>query len=243
MPKLKYSFLVLLLFISQKGAALDADTLTSRFITQKDPAIAEVSDIPLRASWWSRPYEYAWASLFVEIDHVVLDAACGISHPFKWHLGKICKETWASDIDHRIAKSDLILKETNDDLGKEAYETLIKNKHLLKTVHLSHSSICNFPEEMPLFDRIFCISSLEHMSIENQKRALYEFALHLTPKGLIVLTVDYPVVTPDALLKIAKESGLIPAGPVKRSLQDANILKCGSLRIFRCVLKHDSNKT
>lgn len=61
---------------------------TSRFITFDDPQLKKVI-LELPEIWWSRMYEYAWASSFVNDDHVVLDAACGICHPFKFHLCNI----------------------------------------------------------------------------------------------------------------------------------------------------------
>ena len=59
--------------------------LISRFFTFDDPKLNKVI-LKLPESWWSRPYEYAWAKSFVEQDHVVLDAACGVCHPFKFYL-------------------------------------------------------------------------------------------------------------------------------------------------------------
>lgn len=242
MKKTLYCLAVVCMLFSQKGIALDETVMTSRFITHKDPTVFRVADMPLPNHWWSRPYEYAWAALFVKANQTVLDAACGISHPFKWLLGQICLKTWATDIDHRIGKSDLILKETLDDLGKEAHAALLKNKSLLNLVNLSHSSICNFPKEMPQFDRIFCISSLEHMKKEDQKKAILEFADHLKPDGLVVLTVDYPVITPESLIEMAQDVGLVPAGPVEKGQPKPDTITNWGLRIYRCVLKHATSK-
>jgi SAM-dependent methyltransferase len=212
-------------------------SLESRFLLSTDYTIFTVAGIPLRSSWWSRPYEYAWALQFMGNNAVVLDAACGISHPFKWLLGKQCKEAWACDWDIRIAHKDQILQETMDDLGLTAYEVLAFNPDLHKKVHLVHSSITNLPENMPLFDRIFCISTLEYMSKEERKKALKEFCIKLAPKGLIIITVDYPTVTPEELLQAAREAGLTPAGEVKLGKPPKNAIHDQGLYIYCCVLK------
>jgi len=64
----------------------DAPT-TSRFILADDPHCDTIAGIPIPQNWWSRHQEYKWAAQFAGPEYVVLDAACGISHPFKWYLG------------------------------------------------------------------------------------------------------------------------------------------------------------
>lgn len=212
--------------------------LVSRFIRKSDLKLASVWDIPLRASWWSRPHEYAWAMQFVGPDLVVLDAACGISHPFKWYLAENCKETWACDTDPRLTSKADIMLETYNDLGKEAYVALTSKEYIFDKITLVKESIYSLPQSMPLFDRIFCISTLEHLKPEERIRTLKSFAKVLSPEGLIVLTVDYPEVTPEELSLNAEKAGLVPIGIAEIGPPTADTLTNGVYSIYRCVYKH-----
>ncbi len=214
------------------------EEINSRFILTSDLKINSLVDIPLRSTWWSRGHEYAWAAQFADADLIVLDAACGISHPFKWYLGEVSLETWACDTDPRISKMSSIIKETYDDLGKIAYTTLINNPILYNQVKLINASICSMPINMPRFDRIFCISTFEHLSHNDQIKAIAEFSRLLTPDGLIILTVDYPEVAPEVLLEIANSVDLVPAGEVLLERPSNDVLTNGYLSIYRCVLRH-----
>lgn len=214
------------------------ENLTSRFILKTDDKVESVMDIPLRESWWSRPSEYAWAAKFAKEDAIVLDAACGVSHPFKWYLGENCKETWACDLDPRINKKETIIQETYDDLGGIAYEVLASNPQLIDQVRIINASITSLPESLPQFDRIFCISTLEHLTKAECKKALAEFERFLHPHGLVILTVDYPEITPSELIAMADSAGLVPAGNISNDIQADKQLTTGLLSIYRCVLKH-----
>lgn len=225
---------------SAQSAQMEAD-MTSRFILESDISTDCVADVPLHTAWWSRPHEYAWAAQFAGPDLVVLDAACGISHPFKWLLGQTCKETWACDGDWRISSLDHILANIYEDLGSEAHEIVLAKKSW-ENVNLVFASICKLPEFMPKFDRIFCISTLEHLCDKDRADALSEFSKALAPGGLIILTVDYPEVTPRSLLAAAAAARLVSAGPVELALPPTGALHNPSWHIYRCVLKHRDTK-
>ncbi len=224
------------------GALVDhqnkyGDELTSRFILTSDIKTDNLSNIPLRASWWSRPQEYAWAAQFADENALALDAACGISHPFKWHLGETCAQVFALDSDPRIDNVESIVQETYNDLGETAYSVLLSTPSLYGNVTRVRGSICNLPENLPMFDRIFCISTLEHLCDKDRNDAMHAFAKHLSKDGLLVLTVDYPEVTPQTLIEVADSVGLVPAGKVQldRTSQD---LTNGYLSIYRIVFAH-----
>jgi len=219
----------------------------SRFVIDSDESWDHVANTDLPKSWWSRPFEYAWAAQFAGKDLVVLDAACGVSHPFKWMLNEKCKETWACDTDPRIKDLSTIIAETRKDLGEAAYQNLVKEPRTFEAVRLVCASICKLPNYMPKFDRIFCISTLEHMTKQDRHEALMEFSRKLAPGGLIVLTVDYPVVTPQELLQSAEDAGLEPAFGVESQIPDTALtygpdgfMTNQELKIFRCVLKQKS---
>lgn len=213
------------------------EILDSRFILNSDYTLERLADIPLRAEWWSRFHEYFWASQFTDLDAVVLDAACGVSHPFKWYLGQTCKETWALDADPRFGSIETILQETYDDLGDEAYDVLATHPELYESVNLVKGSICQLPENFSQFDRIFCISTIEHLSEKDRQDAMSEFARALAPDGLLVITVDYPEVKPQVLIDLAKSVGLVPAGNVFLDIPKDHLTN-GQLSIFRCVFVH-----
>ncbi|MDP1879792.1 MAG: class I SAM-dependent methyltransferase, partial [Parachlamydiaceae bacterium] len=206
-----------------------------------DKKVSHLIDIPLRNTWWSRPQEYGWAAQFAGPDYVVLDAGCGISHPLKWYLGKTCKETWACDTDVRVIEKDSIIRETFDDLGEQAYKVVANDQSLWDDVTRIQSPVNTLDEKMPLFDRIFCISMFEDLSEPTREATLQAFSKHLKPDGLIVLTCDFPSVSLPHLFLSAKKAGLVPAGPVDVNIPK-NALESGPLKIFRCVLKHDTKK-
>jgi SAM-dependent methyltransferase len=212
--------------------------LISRFIRNYDLKLNSVWDIPLRASWWSRPHEYAWAMQFADPNLVVLDAACGISHPFKWYLADHCKETWACDTDRRLTSREAIIRETYDDLGEDAYLILTEKDYIFDKITLVEASIFNLPESMPLFDRIFCISTLEHLLPKERIRTFENFARVLSPEGWLILTVDYPEVTPEELSIAAEKAGLIPVSAAEIGRPTSDVLNNGSYSIYRCVYKH-----
>ncbi len=215
------------------------DLMTSRFVLKSDERVNELTNmsLPVTRWWWSRPYEYAWAMEFAGKDLVVLDAACGLPHPLKWHLGSTCNEVWACDIDPTITDSVKLLQVVRQELGEATYQTL-KEKGENPRLHFVHASICDLPNTMPQFDRIFCISTFEHMSRNDQKKALAEFARKLKPDGLLIMTIDYPVVTSESLLSMAKDAGLIPAGDCVMGLPPRGALAGEGFHIYRCVLKN-----
>lgn len=217
----------------------DSENLSiSRFIRNSDLQVDSVWNIPLRASWWSRAYEYAWIMQFAGPDFVVLDAACGVSHPLKWYLADNCKETWACDTDPRITNREDIINETYDDLGEEAYLTLTNNDYIFDKITLLQASIFDLPDSMPMFDRIFCVSTLEHLFPDERARTLQNFASVLAPNGWLILTVDYPEVTPEELSIAAQNAGLVPVSAEEIGTPPAGTLNNTYYSIYRCVYKH-----
>jgi len=154
--------------------------------------VDKVAGVPLPATWWSRPYEYAWAMSFCDPDAVALDAGCGVPHPFKVHLASACREAHACDTDPDAA---LVAA-------------------LIPSLRFTLASVVDLPYRDGMFDRVFCVSTLEHLGPDGQAAAMREFARVLRPGGFVVLTVDAPTVAPGALLDLAVEAGLRPAGDV-----------------------------
>ncbi len=217
-------------------AVLGATLATSRFFTLDDPRTEYVAGVRLPQRWWSRFHEYAWASQFAGPGLTALDAGCGVSHPFKWALALAGCDVLAVDVDPRIGDTEALLDETAADLGEPAAERV---RQLLRTpLHYrarreALDFTCGLPVPPRHFDRIFCISVLEHMEPADRAKALAEFARLLAPGGLVVLTVDVPPMRPLEMIAAAADAGLIPAGPVETSFTGPG----GCLGIYRLLLK------
>lgn len=214
-----------------------SDYRDSQFILESDPKIDSLVGIPLKGSWWSRGQEYAWASQFAGEDFTVLDAACGITSPFKWYLGETCKEAWACDIHFHLASRSIIVQRTINELGETARRIIANTPRLIDQVRLFRASITQLPDDLPLFDRIFCISALFQLTPADQSNALSKFARLLAPDGLVVITINHPTTSLEDLIAAAESVGLTPAGEVDINLPD-DALRNGDFTIFRLVLKH-----
>ena len=202
---------------------------TSRFILQSDPRIEDlVFAIP--PDWWSRHYEYAWASQFARSQDTVLDAACGIFHPFKFFLTDKCLEVHACDQDEKILSPSLILQEIITHLGQEAAQKL--SPYYFHTIRFAKADIANLPYPDGKFDKIFCISVLEHLEPKIIHAALSEFRRTLKDNGLLILTVDYPAIQPEALRDMAAKSELSFANTADLTLPENAIFSDSFLDVY-----------
>ncbi|MEO2210098.1 class I SAM-dependent methyltransferase [Paenibacillus amylolyticus] len=170
--------------------------MESRYIRQSDPK-TDTLVFPLHPAWWSRPYEYEWARRFARPDDVVLDAACGISHPFKFWLAEHCREVHACDWDERILSEEAIRLDIVSDFGEQAAQDLPEST--LVRLHRAKANLAQLPYESGKFDRVFCISVLEHLDTGTMLRAFREFARVLKPNGQLIATFDVPEMRPDLL--------------------------------------------
>ena len=188
-----------------------SDKYYSRFIKRSDLQTYNMI-LKLRSSWWSRPYEYAWAASFVEPGTTVLDAACGISHPLKFYLADHCANVYACDIDERIIHPNSILQEIADDLGQEAAHSI--HPGYFDQIHFDQTDLAQLPYSTGTFDTIFCISVLEHLELPTLQAALREFNRTLKTDGQIILTFDYPQIDLTLLGTIIQQEGLSFYGSV-----------------------------
>ncbi|MGG4400287.1 class I SAM-dependent methyltransferase [Paenibacillus amylolyticus] len=179
--------------------------MESRYIRQSDPK-TDTLVFPLHPAWWSRPYEYEWARRFARPDDVVLDAACGISHPFKFWLAEHCREVHACDWDERILSEEAIRLDIVSDFGEQAAQDLPEST--LVRLHRAKANLAQLPYESGKFDRVFCISVLEHLDTGTMLRAFREFARVLKPNGQLIATFDVPEMRPDLLETIMAVTGL-----------------------------------
>ncbi|PWW00734.1 methyltransferase family protein [Paenibacillus cellulosilyticus] len=216
--------------------------MEARFFVASDKR-EETFVVPLPRTWWSRPYEYAWCSQFAGEKEVVLDAACGISHPFKFYLGsRNLREVHACDWDQRILSREEIHADIIRDFGERAGNQLIQQIDWSK-LNLSQASITSLPYADNYFDTIFCISVLEHLSERDQISALKQFQRSLNPGGRLVLTFDYPTVNLEQLYEHAHLAGFrFPSSVhVKLPLNAIQSEMWGTLYCYRLLLHNRSD--
>lgn len=191
--------------IPLKGVlAMPTHPYVSRFFVNSDARREKlIYDLP--ESWWSRPYEYEWCTNFISPHDVVLDAACGISHPLKFYLAGFSDEVYACDLDARILSREAILQNIAGDIGAEAARQVEARR--TTNLHLAQADLTKLPYDDESFDTIFCISVLEHLSLEDSVRAVQEFHRTLNGEGLLVLTFDYPTVNLPLMNDVLLQSG------------------------------------
>ncbi len=206
----------------------------SRFFRVTDRHTSHfVFDLP--PNWWSRPHEYAWASQHAHPGHIVLDAACGIGHPFKFFLGEKCRKVHACDIDERILSAGEMRKEIAREYGLDPLK--VQESCLAGPVY-HRMSITDLAFEDKTFDTIFCLSVLEHLSRVDLELAMKEFRRTLADDGTIVLTFDYPRIRLDEFEGIATAAGLQYVGSHDRTLASDSLFSPEfNLYCYRAVLK------
>ena len=210
------------------------DRYVSRYVRKTDLSKKCVFfDMPM--AWWSRPYEYAWALGFAEPGMRVLDAACGVSHPFKFALADIGCEVDACDTDPRVVSDTEIVTHIADDVGLVAAN---EAQNILGKVRRKVADIEHLPYPDSCFDRVFCISVLEHMEVSVITSCLSEFWRVLKPDGRLLLTFDVPTIQPEAIAEMVRTAQFTFAGtfdpnmPTDRLYTDAY----GGLQCFRMAL-------
>jgi len=211
------------------------DPTVSRFVREGDAHLDHFV-FPMPPTWWSRGHEYAWAEQFAGPEHVVLDAACGIGHPLKFALAQRCRATFACDLDPRIDDPEAIVADIQPEVGAEPAQAFARAS--LQRLERTRCSITATPYGDAAFDRVFCISVLEHLPADDRKATLREFARIVRPNGLVVLTMDHPLVDLDEFVQAVAAAGLRFVGDVRRHVPlDALWSRGQRLRCFRALLQ------
>lgn len=162
----------------------------NKFFNLKDDSIDILDEFIIPEAWWSRFYEYKFASEFLDKEKIVADAGCGVEHPFKWYAAKRSKKLYCIDQDDRVGELKLD-------------ENMVFINENLITFSL--------PE---LVDTIFCISVLEHIQKPAIPCVLDNFKNSLKPGGKVILTCDYPTIGPDMVQYYAESVGLKVVGNI-----------------------------
>ncbi|MFP7495021.1 class I SAM-dependent methyltransferase [Terribacillus saccharophilus] len=209
---------------------------TSRFFKREDQAVQDFV-LKLPDAWWSRSYEYEWAASFVKADDVVLDAASGISHPFKFHLAASAKTVYACDIDGRITNDKAIMEDVVREFSQSEAARLPED--ILQTIHRAEANLTSLPYEDAFFDKIFCISVMEHLDVSVQKRAWEQFSRTLKPDGYVIMTFDYPTVDIGILETLAELADFEYAGPVESEIPADALFddRWGRLYCYRAIFR------
>jgi ubiquinone/menaquinone biosynthesis C-methylase UbiE len=214
---------------------LDIDKKSSRFIVNTDERKSECL-LKIPRDWWSRFYEYAWASNFIEENDVCLDAACGVPHPFKFYLASKCNDVYACDIDNDILDKNKLLLRVSEYFDEEDVK---KAGQYIDKIRFSCSNLINLPYEENKFDKIYCISSLEHIPIDDIRNVINELFRVLKKDGLIILTVDYPTINIDFLVNCLSTTGFKFVSSFTSEICNNAIYSplLGGLYCFRLLLK------
>lgn len=200
------------------------DTI-SRFIRRDDPHAQHcVYDMP--DGWWSRPYEYTFALQYANSLDVVLDAACGIPHPLKFALCDRGCDVYACDTDTRLGDYSAMQADVGVDISR-----------YIGAIQYRIASLVSLPYADTMFDTVFCVSVLEHLSQDDQRKTLAEFARVLKCGGRLVLTMDYPTVNVHTFSQQVVEYGFSFIGDLDTEYPDDALRNdAWGLSCFRMVL-------
>lgn len=186
--------------------------MSNKFFKTYDPRLDTLDNFVLPSEWWSRPYEYHFAAQFLNDDDVILDAGCGIKHPFKDYAAARVKKCIAIDNDKNI----------------EIHRILQKNLEL-KCMNMTELAN-NFNKDY--FDKVFCISVLEHIQNNNDRIEIFKnFKKVLKPYGKIIITIDYPLMDINDLIKVVDESELKFEGKMEYSL-NGDVIKSNLYNLY-----------
>ena len=125
---------------------------------------------------WSRQYEYIWAinSANLQKNHDCLDAGGAGFSSLKYAVAKRCNSVTVVDLDQDSLNM-------NEHYG---------HKMKIDNIEYFCEDISNFKLEKR-FDRIFCISVLEHIeSLEEKRKCVRNMIDHLKPHGEMFLSFD-----------------------------------------------------
>jgi len=142
--------------------------------------------------YWSRQWEYPWAIESAELvkpdgfviegieDMKVLDVGCGHA-PFLIYLGQMGCQAYGSDPGGREGIEDKID-------GLWGIFNPCFGWPWVKELRQEGMEKVSWPDDY--FDRVFCISVIEHLPIEKVRAGVRHMKRVLKPQGLLVVSVD-----------------------------------------------------
>lgn len=206
----------------------------SRYFTNLDE-YSESVFLKIPTDWWSRIYEYHWASKFANPQDICLDAACGIPHPFKFYLASICKEVHAVDSDLCIEDNDKIIGGVNGYFRKSDVE---KAKSQIDKIKFKQNNITKLDYCDNYFDKIYFISTIHQLKDEEVLGGLKELKRVLKENGLLIITFDVPSIDIDKLICKVYEVGFKIKGDLNLNRPETAIYSnlLSGLYCYRMVL-------
>lgn len=177
-----------------------------------DKRVMALGEFKIPTEWWSRGYEYAFAADHLKDDEIIIDAGCGIEHPFKWYAMSKSRMVYAVDRDDRILEMS----------GEPGISYL-------------NIDLIDLPDHIDKVDKIFCISVFEHMPAENQGRILEGFSKVLNKGGKVIMTCDFPTLMPETLKELAKPYFTVPNKKYKEDDKDV-YSALYSLKVYGMIL-------
>jgi len=171
------------------------------FFKDGDPFLHECVYPLTTFEWWSRIYEYRFVADRVSKTDILGDFACGLGHPFKVFMTDKCKKVYACDISPLTV--DTIQQDRHNWFPHyEPYDEVVLNK-----IDLKQADIAQLPYTDEMFDKVCCISVLEHVGFDTRVNAIKEFYRCLKTGGKLLLTVDYPDVNLEEMYSIIDSTG------------------------------------
>jgi len=131
--------------------------------------------------YWSRQWEYAWAVQQAEPQKGarVLDVGCGTA-PFLIYLGQMGCQAYGSDPGGGIPEESID--------GLWGIFNPCFGWPWVKDLRQEGMQEMSWPDDY--FDRVFCISVIEHLPIEAVEKGVREMKRVLKPGGLLVVSTD-----------------------------------------------------
>lgn len=205
--------------------------LNNAYFAYSDPVVRQVGDELLHPTWWSRPYEYAFALQFADTRDTAADMGCGwMGRPLTAELARRSKEVYAIDADDRVTQ----------------LENSLPNLYYLP-MDFTSSDMDYF--KASTFDKVYCISVIEDLLPGDRQAALKSFRRLVKPDGKIILTVDaiwepfriaepYPTVNINHLIQEIKEAGLRFVGAIDWVMPQSPVCHPKwNLACWHCVLE------
>jgi SAM-dependent methyltransferase len=165
-----------------------------------------IEELSFKPSYYaSRLWEFPFAILSAEIREgmTVADVGCG-NTPFTAYLAQIAGPKNVTGYDPDYIESD----------AQEGHSHFGARKSFIDSIGINFfkEGITGISAPNDYYDRVFCISVLEHIeNIETKQKGIKELVRILKPGGRLILTFDLGIKLPlNNILDILQYSGLTP---------------------------------
>jgi len=142
---------------------------SSGFFVENDKRIENLK----YGNWGSRPYEYFWASNIVSVKgKQVIDLGVGIPSQHNWYM----------HVSRKLKPEYYI--------GIDADERIRNEEKKGKNFELRWMDMTNLEFKRESFHVAYCISVLEHLTIDQLYKSIAEIHRVLHDEGLLIVTLD-----------------------------------------------------